>query len=81
VENAEAFSKKLLFRSSTYFALRLKNVFIAVIVDSITADKEQDRKDHAQFNAIEQELRIVHRELSELKHLLQQQSAPPPPRS
>jgi voltage-gated sodium channel len=57
------------------------NLFIAVIVDSITADKEQDRKDHAQFNAIEQELRIVHRELSELKHLLQQQSAPPPPRS
>jgi len=57
------------------------NLFIAVIVDSITADKEQDRKDHAQFNAIEQELRTVHRELSELKHLLQQQSATPPPRS
>jgi len=57
------------------------NLFIAVIVDSITADKEQDRKDHAQFNAIEQELRTVHRELSELKHLLQQQSAPPPPHS
>jgi len=57
------------------------NLFIAVIVDSITADKEQDRKDHAQFNAIEEELRTVHRELSELKHLLQQQSALPPPRS
>lgn len=56
------------------------NLFIAVIVDSITADKEQDRKDHAQFNAIEDELRTVHRELSELKHLLQQQTAPPPPR-
>jgi voltage-gated sodium channel len=57
------------------------NLFIAVIVDSITADKEQDRKDHAQFNAIEEELRTVHRELSELKHLLQQQSQHPPPRS
>ena len=53
------------------------NLFIAVIVDSITADKEQDRKDHEQLNAIENELRTVHRELSELKHLLQQQSAPP----
>ena len=53
------------------------NLFIAVIVDSITADKEKDRKDHEQLNAIENELRTVHRELSELKHLLQQQSAPP----
>ena len=53
------------------------NLFIAVIVDSITADKEQDRKDHEQLNAIENELRTVHQELSELKHLLQQQSAPP----
>jgi voltage-gated sodium channel len=47
------------------------NLFIAVIVDSITADKEQDRKDHAQFNAIEHELRTVHRELSELRQLLE----------
>jgi voltage-gated sodium channel len=53
------------------------NLFIAVIVDSITSDKEQDQKDHEQINAIENELRTVHRELRELKHLLQQQSAPP----
>ena len=57
------------------------NLFIAVIVDSITADKEQDRKDHAQFDAIENELRTVHRELGELRKLLQQRLDPPPPRS
>jgi voltage-gated sodium channel len=50
------------------------NLFIAVIVDSITADKEQDRKDHAQFNAIEHELRTVHRELSELRQLLEKKT-------
>ena len=54
------------------------NLFIAVIVDSITADKEQDRKDHAQFDAIEHELRIVHRELSELRQLLIQKEQQPP---
>ena len=57
------------------------NLFIAVIVDSITADKEQDRKDHAQFNAIENELRNVHRELSELRQLLEKQTAQSPPHS
>ena len=57
------------------------NLFIAVIVDSITADKEQDRKDHAQFNAIENELRTVHRELSELRQLLEKQTAQSPPHS
>ena len=55
------------------------NLFIAVIVDSITADKEQDRKDHAQFNAIEHELRIVHRELSELRQLLEKKTEQSPP--
>lgn len=57
------------------------NLFIAVIVDSITADKEQDRKDHAQFNAIENELRTVHRELGELRQLLEKQTAQSPPHS
>jgi voltage-gated sodium channel len=55
------------------------NLFIAVIVDSITADKEQDRKDHAQFNAIEHELRIVHRELSEMRQLLEKKTEHSPP--
>ncbi len=55
------------------------NLFIAVIVDSITADKEQDLKDHAQFNAIEHELRIVHRELSEMRQLLEKKTEHSPP--
>jgi len=55
------------------------NLFIAVIVDSITADKEQDQKDHAQFNAIELELRTVHRELSELRQLLEKKTEESPP--
>jgi voltage-gated sodium channel len=55
------------------------NLFIAVIVDSITADKEQDRKDHAQLDAIEHELRTVHRELSELRQLLEKKTEQSPP--
>jgi len=48
------------------------NLFIAVIVDSITTDKEKDQKDHAQIDAIEHELKAVRAELSELHKLLQQ---------
>ncbi len=54
------------------------NLFIAVIVDSITADKEQDRKDHDQFNAIENELKSVRQELTQLRQLLQHQGGRPP---
>jgi hypothetical protein len=50
------------------------NLFIAVIVDSITADKEQDRKDHEQFDSIEQEIKTVRREITELRKLLEQRS-------
>jgi voltage-gated sodium channel len=47
------------------------NLFIAVIVDSITADKEQDLKDHKQFDAIQQELQSVHAELAHVRQLLE----------
>ena len=47
------------------------NLFIAVIVDSITADKEQDLKDHQQFDAIQQELQSVHAELAHVRQLLE----------
>jgi voltage-gated sodium channel len=47
------------------------NLFIAVIVDSITADKEQDLKDHAQFDTIENELVAVRQELADIKKLLE----------
>jgi voltage-gated sodium channel len=46
------------------------NLFIAVIVDSITADKEQNQKDHAQFDAIQEELRTVLAELREVQKLI-----------
>jgi voltage-gated sodium channel len=57
------------------------NLFIAVIVDSITTNKDQDLKDHAQFDAIENELRTVHKELGELRQLLLKLSEPSPPHS
>jgi voltage-gated sodium channel len=47
------------------------NLFIAVIVDSITADKEQNQKDHEQFDAIQQELSTVLAELKEVRQMLE----------
>ncbi len=47
------------------------NLFIAVIVDSITTDKEQADKDHQQFDAIQQELSTVLAELKEVRQLLE----------
>jgi voltage-gated sodium channel len=47
------------------------NLFIAVIVDSITATPEQDDKDRAKFDSIHNELREVMAELAEVKKLLE----------
>ena len=47
------------------------NLFIAVIVDSITATPEQDDKDRAKFDSIHSELREVMAELAEVKKLLE----------
>ena len=47
------------------------NLFIAVIVDSITATPEQDDKDRAKFESIHNELREVMAELAEVKKLLE----------
>jgi voltage-gated sodium channel len=47
------------------------NLFIAVIVDSITATPEQDDKDRAKFDSIHIELREVMAELAEVKKLLE----------
>ena len=47
------------------------NLFIAVIVDSITATPEQDDKDRARFESIHIELREVMAELAEVKKLLE----------
>ena len=47
------------------------NLFIAVIVDSITTDKESDHQSQKQFDAIEEEVRATRAELQELRKLLE----------
>ena len=47
------------------------NLFIAVIVDSITTDKEQEAKDRTKFDSIHKEIREVMAELTEVKKLLE----------
>lgn len=42
------------------------NLFIAVIVDSVTADKEKEHLNQAQFNTIEQEVLAVRAEIQEV---------------
>jgi glucosamine 6-phosphate synthetase-like amidotransferase/phosphosugar isomerase protein len=41
-------------------------LFIAVIVDSITADKEKEHLNQQQFNTIEQEVLAVRAEIQEV---------------
>jgi voltage-gated sodium channel len=48
------------------------NLFIAVIVDSITADKEKDDKDKSQANSIENEVKAMREELAALRKLLEE---------
>ena len=48
------------------------NLFIAVIVDSITADKDKDEREKSHADKIEQEIKAVRQELSELRKLLEQ---------
>jgi len=48
------------------------NLFIAVIVDSITADKDKDEMDKHQANTIENEVKAVREELAALRKLLEQ---------
>jgi len=47
------------------------NLFIAVIVDSITADKEKDQMNQTQFNTIEQEVLALRADLAEIRQLLE----------
>lgn len=46
------------------------NLFIAVIVDSITADKEKDKMNQTQFDTIEQEVLALRADLAEIRQLL-----------
>ena len=47
------------------------NLFIAVIVDSITANKEKDVRDEVHLSNIENNLRSMREEISELKRILE----------
>ena len=46
------------------------NLFIAVIVDSITADKDKDHRDHHHQLTVQEELQQMRRELAELRQLM-----------
>ena len=46
------------------------NLFIAVIVDSITADKEKDHRDHHHQLSMQDELQEIRQELASLRQLL-----------
>lgn len=46
------------------------NLFIAVIVDSITADKDKDHRDHTHQLSVQEELQQLRREMAELRQLL-----------
>lgn len=50
------------------------NLFIAVIVDSITADKEKDDSNKNQANHIEAEIKAVREELTALRKLMEERS-------
>jgi voltage-gated sodium channel len=47
------------------------NLFIAVIVDSITADKEKDARNQLQFDTIEQEVLSLRADLAHIRQLLE----------
>ncbi len=50
------------------------NLFIAVIVDSITADHEKDHRDHHHQTSVQEELQHLRREMAELRQLLTKQN-------
>jgi voltage-gated sodium channel len=47
------------------------NLFIAVIVDSITTDKEKDDREEVHLSDIERSIQAMRDEISELKRLLE----------
>jgi len=51
------------------------NLFIAVIVDSITADKEKDHRDHSHQLTVQEELQELRKELAALRQLLVEQQS------
>jgi hypothetical protein len=51
-------------------------LFIAVIVDSITADHDKDHRDHHHQLTVQEELQELRREMAELRQLLIQKHTP-----
>ena len=50
------------------------NLFIAVIVDSITADKDKDHRDHHHQLSVQEELQQLRKEMAEMHQLLIEQN-------
>jgi len=50
------------------------NLFIAVIVDSITADKEKDHRDHSHQLSVQDELVELRKEVTALRELIIEQN-------
>ena len=50
------------------------NLFIAVIVDSITADKEKDDRNHFHQSSVQEELQHLRSEMAALRHLIEKQN-------
>jgi voltage-gated sodium channel len=50
------------------------NLFIAVIVDSITADKDKDHRDHHHQLSVQEELQALRKEMAQLRELLTKQN-------
>jgi voltage-gated sodium channel len=50
------------------------NLFIAVIVDSITADKEKDHRDHSHQLNVQEEMQELRKEVSALRQLIIEQN-------
>jgi voltage-gated sodium channel len=50
------------------------NLFIAVIVDSITADKDKDHRDHHHQLSVQEELQELRKEMAQLRELITKQN-------
>lgn len=50
------------------------NLFIAVIVDSITADKDKDDRDHSHQSSVQEELQHLRTEMTALRLLIEKQN-------
>jgi hypothetical protein len=49
-------------------------LFIAVIVDSITADKEKDHRDHSHQLNVQEEMQELRKEVASLRQLIIEQN-------